>query len=48
VAFQNYAHTKRPETEAEDLGLHALLDNLMNVYAMEDATFGPLIDLIAR
>jgi HTH-type transcriptional regulator / antitoxin HigA len=47
VAFQNHAHIKRPETEAEYLELHALLDNLTNVYAMDDATFGPLIDLIA-
>ena len=48
VAFQNHAHIKRPDTEAEYLELHALLDHLTNVYAMDDATFGPLIDLIAR
>ncbi len=48
VTFQNYAHLKRPETEREYLELHALLDDLTNRYAMDDATFGPLIDLIAR
>ena len=48
VAFQNHAHLKRPETEREYLELHALLDDLTDRYAMDDATFGPLIDLIAR
>jgi hypothetical protein len=48
VAFQNHAHIKRPDTEAEYLELHALLDHLTNACAMDDATFGPLIDLIAR
>jgi antitoxin component HigA of HigAB toxin-antitoxin module len=48
LAFQNQAHIKRPETEAEYLKLHALLDDLTNRYAMDDAVFGSLIDLIAR
>jgi HTH-type transcriptional regulator / antitoxin HigA len=48
LAFQNHAHIKRPGTEGEYLELHALLDDLTNRYAMDDATFGPLIDLISR
>jgi HTH-type transcriptional regulator / antitoxin HigA len=48
VSFQNQAHIKRPETEGEYLELHALLENLTNRYAMDDPTFEPLIDLIAR
>jgi HTH-type transcriptional regulator / antitoxin HigA len=48
VSFQNQAHIKRPETESEYLELHALLENLTNRYAMDDPTFEPLIDLIAR
>ena len=47
AAFQNHAHIKRPTNETEYLELHALLDHLTNLYAMDDATFGPLIDLIA-
>jgi hypothetical protein len=48
VSFQNQAHLKRPETMSEYLELHALLENLTNRYAMDDPTFEPLIDLIAR
>ncbi len=48
VSFQHHAHIKRPETESEYLELHALLENLTNRYAMDDPTFEPLIDLIAR
>jgi hypothetical protein len=34
VAFQNHAHIKRPNSEAEYLELHALLDHLTNLHAM--------------
>ena len=48
LAFQHHAHIKRPSSESDYLELHTLLENLTNRYAMDDANFGPLIDLIAK
>ncbi len=46
--FQDQAQIKRPTSEDEYLELHALMDDLTTRYPMNDPTWEPLIDLVAR